>query len=187
MNRQPNIMAGCQHQSLCFDVSHHAAEAGYERATAQKRLAAAQPSGRVPSGVKGRAAGSHAADTQSPLDSTFPAPLVLPGDELAWDPNYPPQSLLSWTREKDRNRVTNERRTIYVVAPPSVDKKAPFVVPWAQPNGVDGCVTAPATEDVLGYLQAFYHGLEVKLLKTPSLRFDVWDEPTCKQQPQPHR
>ncbi|KAI4244607.1 MAG: hypothetical protein L6R42_010410, partial [Xanthoria sp. 1 TBL-2021] len=33
----------------------------------------------------------------------YPAPLILPSDELALDPTYPPQSVRSWQRDEDRN------------------------------------------------------------------------------------
>ncbi|KAK5119854.1 hypothetical protein LTR85_007180 [Meristemomyces frigidus] len=179
-------MARCEHQTLCFEVSRHAIEAGYSQPTLPKRLAAAQPSGRAPSSTRSRAGERDGDASQPPLDSTFAAPLVLPGDELAWNPKYPPQSLRSWTGAKYRNPVTSQRRTIYVVPPPKVDESVAFVSSWAQPTGVKDRVTAPAMEEVLAYLQAFYHGLEVKLMRTSDLHFDTWDKRARTKRTQPH-
>lgn len=42
--------------------------------------------------------------------TTFPAPLVLPGNQIAYDPEYPPQSYQDWLDDEDRNPVTTRRR-----------------------------------------------------------------------------
>lgn len=109
--------------------------------------------------------------------STYPAPLVLPGDELSLDPHCPPQSLRTWIRSDDRNEVTPGRNVIYVAAPPAVDADVGFVPTWSQPrqHGYIEAIPPPAVEDVVGYLAAFYHGLPVKLLPPPKLCFTSWE------------
>jgi archaemetzincin len=103
----------------------------------------------------------------------------LPDDELALDPKYPAQSLRSWLRDKDRNAVTPERKTVYVAAPPLVRLKdgADFAADWCKPQDVDGGeLTAPAVGPLLRYLSAFYHGLPVKALSGTPLRFTAWED-----------
>ncbi|KAK5137723.1 hypothetical protein LTR08_007294 [Meristemomyces frigidus] len=155
-------MATCEHFTLCLDVSSHAKAADYSRPTARQRLAATQPSGRAN------------ATQNLPTESTFPGPLVLPGDDLAEDPKYPPQSLRSWIREKDRNAVTNERRIIYLVPSPAVDESVLMLNSWAQASEDATGSASPAVDDVFAYLQAFYHGLEVKVLADSKLKFNTW-------------
>jgi archaemetzincin len=62
-----------------------------------------------------------------PNPATFPAPLVLPDNDLAFDPTYPAQSFRSWLREKDRNEVTPERRIIYIARPPDLNSEVEFM------------------------------------------------------------
>jgi archaemetzincin len=105
---------------------------------------------------------------------------VLPGDDLALDPNYPPQSVRAWLRGKDRNKVTSERKTVYVVAPLDVDARVEFVRSWGRPRTVGGDgevdVSPPDVRDVVQYLQAFYHGLPVQLLPSSGLKFAAWED-----------
>src|SRR5277367_761076 len=101
----------CTHTTISLTSSSHASVASYKRPTAQQRVAATTASGHVKSGQ----------GIEIPDAGTYPAPLVLPGDDLALDPHYPPQSLRAWLRGKDRNKVTPDRRTIYFVAPPDMD------------------------------------------------------------------
>ncbi|KAK0912814.1 hypothetical protein LTR02_002665 [Friedmanniomyces endolithicus] len=167
-------MASCKHHPLHLDVSPCAGEFGYERPTAQRLLAATRPSGRLPSVAKIKVAESVNVDV--PPNSTFPAPLVLPGDELAFDHGYPPQTLRSWKQLKQRNVVTNRRRTIYVLPPPKADASRAHVEQWATRQGVARPIEAPAVEDIVDYLQAFYHGLPVKVLHNPKLHFADWND-----------
>lgn len=108
---------------------------------------------------------------------TFPGPLVLPGDEIAEDPEYPPQSFQEWLHEEDRNPVTSRRRTVYVVPPPQISDDVNFMRSWIQPQNHDQEVLAnpPLTEEVHEYLDAFYHGLPVKLMAPSTLSFVSWD------------
>ncbi|TFK95120.1 hypothetical protein BDV98DRAFT_578312 [Pterulicium gracile] len=174
----------CTHAKLLLDTpSPFAAQAGYTRPTAQQRASAAMTS----ASTKNR--------PSCQPSTTFPAPLVLPDDDLALDSSYPPQSLRSWVRNKDRNEVTEDRRTIYVAAPPEVSADVGFMNDWCSPqfkarkevaSGVGSVTNAPSTEDVVDYLRAFCHGVPVKL--TPAdvkLRYTAWedDSGTTKNQP----
>ncbi|TKA73802.1 hypothetical protein B0A55_05526 [Friedmanniomyces simplex] len=172
-------MATCNHHPLHYDVSANAGAAGYKRPSMQQRLAATRPSGRSLRVAKVKSAGP--ATDEVPADSTFPAPLVLPGDELSFDPRYPPQSLRSWKQLKERNVVTDRRRTIYVGAPPKVAQDVQFVDHWAVPEAVAGAIKAPAFEDIVNYLQAFYHGLPVRVLHARKLCFVDWDDGVRKK------
>lgn len=160
----------CKHSTLTFTPSEYAETAGYERASSQKRIAATFPTGRIPK------------DSVVPTvhDSTYPAPLILPEDDLAHEPDYPAQSLCSWLRDKERNPVTPDRRTIYVAAPPK--NCIPGKGAWAIPSGMhesEYSDTAPAIGDAMAYLEAFYSGLPVKSLKEP-LRYMPWDQDKAK-------
>jgi archaemetzincin len=160
----------CTHQNLIFTPSPHAHEAGYKQPTLAQREAAANPQGSPPSLFKsGR-------QDFGPKESTFPAPLVLPDDELSRDPKYPVQSMKDWLMGGYRNAVTKRRKTIYVLPPPGCGVGSESVRGWTVPRlGKDGKRakgekdqregwTEKATEDVLGYLRAFYWGMEVKML-----------------------
>lgn len=158
--------SNCQHELLCLDTSSHAAVIGFRRFSAEQRATAA--------GLKVTQAASLSA-------AAFPAPLVLPGDDLALDPKCPPQSLRSWLRLKERNEVTSERNVIYVAPPPSCGGEVGFMKSWSQPVKSDGAgevesIAPPCAQDVLDYLTAFYHPLPVKLLNTP-LAFHNWETP----------
>ena len=118
-------------------------------------------------------------------DSSFPAPLLLPGDELSLDPRYPPQSLRSWVREKERNEVTKQKNVIYVTGPPGMDLEIGFARTWAYPEadakGVSVNATSrPSHAAVAEYLTAFYHGLPVKMLPPEILRYNDWDDEASK-------
>ncbi|KAF7115467.1 hypothetical protein CNMCM5793_002425 [Aspergillus hiratsukae] len=149
---------------MCYNTSPHAAEVGYKQPSLKERTAATRPA--ASQGQYGR------------IDpSIFPAPLILPGDDLALDPEYPPQSFQAWLDEKDRNDVTSDRRTVYVVAPPDYDKDAYFAKAWTSPrvSETQHPLVAPNPQDVVGYLAAFYHGVPVKLLRIPDFRFVPWN------------
>lgn len=120
-----------------------------------------------------------------PRPIAYPAPLVLPGDDLALDSHYPPQSLRAWLRGRDRNKVTPERRTVYVVAPPRAGTDVEFMRGWGRPRTGggegEGDVSLPDVSNVLRYLQAFYHGLPVKLLPEWGLKFASWDDDSAPE------
>ena len=156
----------CQHQDLCFEPSIHAEEAGYRRPTAQQRATAA---GKAKNGATDMS------------DSIFPAPLLLPGDDLSADPRHPPQSLRSWVREKDRNEVTNTRNVIYVAGQPQTAAEVGFICDWENPitDRIDDSVNAatpPSHKDVAEYLRAFYHGIQLKSLPAETFLFTIWED-----------
>ena len=129
----------CKHAALNLEPSANATEVGYCRPTREQRAAATTRQGSITSLQNKR-------KKEVDLDgaSSFPAPLVLPGDELSLDPSYPPQSLRSWVREKERNKVTEERDIIYVVGPPAVTSAVDFLCKWSHPkSGSHGSHEAP--------------------------------------------
>ena len=152
----------CAHTTLNFNSSARAEEFGFYRRTAQQRATAAG---------KGRS------DPIDNLDNVFPArALLLPGDDLSCDPRWPPQSLRSWVREKERNSVTPERRTIYVAAPPEIEADAAYMESWAKPKSSSrDSIPSPRIKDIMEYLSAFYHGMSVKPFPI-TLRFSSWDD-----------
>ncbi|GIC94686.1 uncharacterized protein Aud_002015 [Aspergillus udagawae] len=162
----------CSHSSVCYNSSPHAAEVGYKQPSLKQRTVATRPAGSQ--GQHGR------------IDpNIFPAPLVLPGDDLALDPEYPPQSFQQWLDEEDRNEVTSDRRTVYVVAPPDYDEDARFAQAWTSPRvgKTQHQLIRPTPQDIVGYLAAFYHGVPVKLLRVPDFRFVPWDGQKSKSSP----
>ena len=173
----------CDHSKLIFSPSSHASTAGYKRPTSAQRIAATTSQVNLES----KEFEDHKIE-EDEKSSTFPAPLVLPEDELTWDPKYPVQSLRSWVRLKARNKVTSERRTVYFTGPPGVEPGLEYIQKWTQPRpksvAKEKAVGFPKAEDVLVYLEAFYHGLSVKMLPSPNLCFtaDV-DDDTMKPPP----
>lgn len=160
----------CSHMRLSLNPTAHAVDAGYQRPTFKQRAAATTIQGREPQTL----------DLDASDPSTFPAPLVLPGDDLSLDPKYPPQSVRAWIREKERNKVTPEKRTIYVAAPPDVDPDVDFIRTWGQPTiRLVDCprhIAPPNVQDVVHYLSSFYYGLSVKSLPASNLRFSQWED-----------
>ena len=140
---------------------------GYKQPAWEDRVAATTPSGsRNPKVTDGRIQ----QEAYSP--GTFPAPLLLPDDDLALDPKYPPQSYRSWLRNGDRNGVTPKRRTIYLAAPPVIEAGVNFVEEWTRPKQAGASkIKQPTSADVLEFLKAFYHGMPVKMLPSDVLRF----------------
>ena len=154
----------CQHPDLCFEPSPHAEEAGYCRPTARQRAIAA--------------AEANNSATQVP-PSTFPAPLLLPGDDLSLDPRYSSQSLRSWVRGKHRNEVTKARNVIYVAGQPGAAADVGFLRDWECPDQIDGSLNAaapPSHEDVTNYLSAFYHGMQLETLPADTFHFTSWED-----------
>ena len=159
-----NQASACNHSSLISTTSSHADVVGYRRTTDQQRAIAA-----------GR---KEVAETES--EYSFPAPLLLPGDDLSFDPRCPQQSFRSWLRLKERNEVTNRRNTLYIAGPPRIDSDADFVRLWSTPTG-DGraehaALSQPHIQDVVDYLTAFYHGVQMKILPPDDFRFTKWEE-----------
>src|ERR1700734_2200061 len=101
-------MPTCPHSTLSLETSSHAARAEYRRPSLQQRAQAT-------SDIDGD---SRSDQTLISYPTSFPAPLVLPADDLSLDPGYPPQNLREWLREEDRNEDSLEKNIIYVPAPP---------------------------------------------------------------------
>lgn len=163
----------CAHTHLQLLPSPFASPAGFIRPDARKRLAATTASNRAP---KSR---SCAGD-----ETTFPAPLVLPHDELNYDPDYPPQSFREWLHEGERNAITPDRKTLYIASIPEIDDSVAFMRGWTQPDASSSSSERdkepqgrefgpPDVQEVVAYLRAFYHGLRVTYLPTP-LRWTTW-------------
>ncbi len=156
----------CQHLDLCFELSPHAEEVGYCRPTARQRATAA---GKAKNGATGVSI------------STFPAPLLLPGDDLSFDPRHPPQSLTSWVRGKHRNEVIDARNVIYVAGQPGTAADVGFVGDWKYlaTDQIDTSVNTaapPRHKDVADYLRAFYHGMQLKILPAETFVFTSWED-----------
>ncbi|KAF1809914.1 hypothetical protein P152DRAFT_476047 [Eremomyces bilateralis CBS 781.70] len=174
----------CTHPHLQLEPSEHAKEASYIRADANRRAAAETASGRVP-GAKKKHGSKSDSECHTIADSTaYPAPLVLPDDDLALDPRYPPQSFRSWIMEKERNKVTQDQKTLYVAAAPAVspeltaemERWAKAKPPQASRKGKNTMpVKQPEFKDVVEYLSAFYHGMQVKEFPE-SLKFTEWEK-----------
>ena len=158
----------CNHLSASVACSRNAAKAGFKRPDANRRLAATRSE--KPSTIH---------ETESiPVEFpwAFPAPLLLPGDDLSEDPEYPPQSLQAWLDEEDRNPVSAKRKTIYVVTTPTIEDEVQFMRTWEQRRDEGQQVTKPSPQAILDYLQAFYHGLPVKALTRSAAAFTAWNE-----------
>ena len=166
------MTSSCDHVNLVLHSSSHAESAGYIQPDTAKLAAATSVSGRVSK--------SNTFPTAASSPSTFPAPLVLPEDDIAYDPKQPGQSLRGWIQMKTRNEVTARRKTIYVVDPskchdPSLSRRLEI---WTQPKvGKSNAprINKPSTQDVVDYLQAFYLGMNVKRLND-FFEFTSWDE-----------
>lgn len=171
-----------RHDQTILTPSPNAAVAGYVRPTHK--------------GLTAKRKRSENSDTL--LVASCPAPLVLPGGELALDPQHPPQSVQSWQREKHRNPVTNQRNVIYVAAPPNIDLEVSHFnssthansysqAKQSAPSQGTGFVNnAPSVKDLVDYLAAFYHPLPVKTLPT-RLNYTSWETETISPGTRPTR
>jgi len=150
----------CSHRRIYFDVSPDAAFVGFQRLSENRRRAAAAASGRI-------ARSSEPIHDEHSDSLMFPGPLVLEDDDLFADPRQPPQTLRSWMTLKERNPVTDDRRTLYVVSPPEVTAEVNAMTSWTRPRAAvrDEASRArpPTAEGIRDYLEAFYHGMEVKV------------------------
>ena len=101
----PSRQSSCQHALLTTMPSPASSAAGYVPYTPQQLFTA-------------RTGRYKHSPSDIPSAQDYPAPLALPGDCLLDDPKYPPQSFRSWLNLNGRNEVTQERRVVYVAAPP---------------------------------------------------------------------
>jgi archaemetzincin len=159
----------CAHQVLQLESSPFAPLAGYAQLTKQKRAAAATISGRAPK------------NTVVETSQTFPATLVLPHDDLNYDPDCPPQSVKSWLHEEARNKMLPEygRDTLYVGRVPRIGQEVHYMQDWIAPaiksDEQQRKIESPDAELFVDYLKAFYHGMNVKMLQT-ALEWTAWDK-----------
>lgn len=161
-------MPACKHADLTFEPSEHAASVGYRRPTVRERANATR---------LGSGPGAEQLDVKP---STFPGPLVLPGDELSFDPKYERQDVKSWSG--CTGFYTAKRRAIYVVPTPRLSPGVSECLPTPNLKPIKGpgrshasTIPSPKTDDILDYLSAFYHGMPVKILEKPALSLTRWE------------
>lgn len=164
----PSATRSCTHQSISFVSSSHAEQAGFRRQN-QRQLALAANLGE--SFVQSRR------DLSVENPKTFPASLVLPGDDLYEDPEHESQSFQKWLGTKARKSLTPKRKTIYVVPPPHIESDVDFMRSWIKPqcHEAESREQSPDARQICDYLEAFYHGVAVKLMPASTLSFTVWD------------
>jgi archaemetzincin len=178
MPKSKSNAASCPHSSLQLEPSAYAVEAGFTWLSSAKRNAATTKRGTQTSRTDVKAS-----DDQL---STFPGPLVLPWDDLGWDPEAEPQSFKSWYQGKHRNKPTAARKTLYVADVPEITKEVEMMQDWLRPESSAGkgskkqapvAETTPrlAAQNFVDYLGAFYHGFETKLF-SEGLQFVPWKE-----------
>ncbi|PTB63146.1 hypothetical protein BBK36DRAFT_1102638, partial [Trichoderma citrinoviride] len=167
----------CRHSDVYVDASPHASKVGFKRATGRQRLLAATEHGRVRKTLELLTAREAFVD-----EMTFPGPLVLPDDDLAEDPDCPPQDLREWRDAETRNPVTPQRKTVYIVPSPSIAPEVSKMQTWsvrstqAATSKHDMQATeAPKITDLMEYLSAFFHGMPVKLFKPP-FQWQKWNK-----------
>ncbi|KAL6792777.1 hypothetical protein J3E68DRAFT_437719 [Trichoderma sp. SZMC 28012] len=169
----------CKHSHLYLDGSPHASTVGFKRATERQRILAATKDGRFRKNLNLLTSKELFEDGM-----TFPGPLILPDDDLAEDPEYPPQDFREWRDEEERNPVTRERKTIYIVPSPSITQEVYKMQTWsvcapenAATNRDMQAADPPKLQDILEYLSAFFHGMDVKLFAKP-FQWKKWDKYT---------
>lgn len=122
----------CRHTTLRTIPSPHASEVGYQPFSTQQLFTAS-------TGLRRKAG-------PSDLDylNLYPAPLVLPDDELAYDPKEAPQSFATWKSLKERNAITPERGVVYVANYPIMESMfGKRMRSWSTPDQGHGAVSSP--------------------------------------------
>lgn len=166
----------CSHAVLYHDTSDDVnATSSWKRSDELTRLAAATLDNKVPDSRR----------RDVPRPSSFPAPLVMPDDLLAVEEDEAPQPLHEFASNKHRNRVTPARRTLYVIDSPNFMNETEYLQGWQDPLVPSGpenkpprgstSASQPSVDDLAEYVAAFYHGLDVKVLKN-HFRFVPWTE-----------
>ena len=170
----------CLHSVPTLTPSPYAVNSGYKPKTNNQLLTA----------LTGKRKHSPTDAWNYTLD-VYPEPLVLPGDSIDLDPKYPAQSFQSWVKLGDRNHVTARRNVVYVAAPPEIDESVKLMRGWSRLGGEGASSNSTGREEgyfdikaVIAYLQAFFYGLEVRLLPM-ALRYTSWeDSPKPKPRPE---
>lgn len=157
----------CNHTYLQLEPSQFAELAGFEQPTVKKRSAAEFTTGKPPKTLPNR-----------PI-SLFPGPLVIPHDDLNYDPDSSPQDCKEWLSMKSRNKMTDRtRKVLYVARVPQITKDVDFMHQWTIPNvGNPTLVETPSpdAEVFAEYLKAFYHGMEARILPQ-QLAWTPWEK-----------
>jgi archaemetzincin len=161
-------MAKCKHEVLQLTPSPFAELAGYTQPSPEERI--------VATARKDRA--KKTALKTNDLVSTFPAPLVLPFDDLNYDPDYEPQDFTDWRQHHTRNRVTESKQTIYIARVPRITEQVKYMHDWTMPNlssddDLSRGASSPQVEDFIEYISAFYHGMQVRELPI-QLKWTSW-------------
>lgn len=188
----------CPHTKLQLEPSAYAPLAGYTWPSLTKRTVATTKSG-TSRGTK-TTLSARQNDVQL---SSFPGPLVLPWDDLGWEPDEAPQSFKDWLTEGHRNKPTAdpERKDLCVFDVPEISDGVGFMREWIRPHpstGKDGekrndkpipvseMTPPPKARDIVEYVSAFYHGLPTKLFPQ-RLRFVPWTEKPKSKKKQPQQ
>lgn len=174
----PSSAITCTHTRLHLDGCANAACSGFNQPSLQQRIAAAR--------INTKRSNDN---LLTPIhlfedNNTFPAPLVLPDDDLDIDPEWPPQSVEEWYEEEERNPVTTKRRFIYLVPPPSISTEMKRMKDWVSPPGQSTAAGHQQLKmaDLQPYIAAFYHGLEVKIIDT-TFAWHLWEDDAAKKKP----
>lgn len=159
----------CEHTYLHLEPSPFAELAGFEQPDVKERTAAEFVSGQYHRTLTNR------------TTLFFPGPLVLPHDDLNYDPNSLPQDCKEWALAETRNKMTDKKRKIiYVARVPQITKEMEFMRQWTIPNADDSTTTeipSPDAELFVDYLKSFYHGLQVQMLPQ-QLTWTAWESST---------
>ncbi|KAJ5766588.1 uncharacterized protein N7511_004204 [Penicillium nucicola] len=162
----------CNHSSLCFSSSPNATVAGFRRPTQKQRVAAAKPKNDASENTNNLNVNFLNED-----DRAFPAPLVLPGDDLSEDPEYPAQSFQEWLDDEDRNPVKPKQKKLFVCSVPEVFDGVEFLKDWKPEINLmatkEQC-QPPNALLIQDYLKAFYHGLPIGMTPTYNMRYTTW-------------
>lgn len=159
----------CKHTYLQLEPSPFAELAGFEQSDANQRVAAESITGKFSRTIPNK-----------PV-SLFPSPLVLPHDDLNYDPDSPPQDCQEWVSMKSRNKMTDRRRKVlYVARVPQITEEVNFMKQWTTPNvstPISVEMASPEVEVVAEYLKAFYHGMDTRILPQ-QLTWTPWETST---------
>ncbi len=155
----------CKHTYLQLEPSPFAELAGFEQSDSKKRAAAETVTGKPPAVIPIRP------------NTLFPGPLVLPHDELNYDPDSLPQDCKEWSSAKSRNKMADKpRKVLYVSHAPKIGRGMDFMRTWTLPN-VDEPEAlespSPRAELFVEYLRAFYHGMDAQILPN-ELSWQPW-------------
>jgi archaemetzincin len=169
---------------LHVDPSPNAVEAGFKGLSKRQIICAATSDGKYPT------TWSLLTPIQLFNDAnTFPAPLVLPNDDLDIDPEWPPQSVKEWRHEEERNSITRARKTIYLVAPPEITDEMSPMRDWTNSNSSaksnHGGITNKCelkASDFVDYIASFYYGMRIKMLNK-KFAWQAWEHETAPGQP----